>query len=353
MPAMDTMALSTLLEGDMIPGNLSPFPMPICGLKSPEQATAEDVIVLMDTRWLAGVEASAAAVVVCEQKLWQGLDMGLRDRVLTGKHVILVPDGRAAFVRLLHCFYPESPWTPEHHASAVIESEHCHPLTQIGALAFVARGARIGEGTRIAAQAQIGRDVVLGQNCRIGERVVLCDGVRLGDRVVIHAGTVVGSDGYGFYRDASGQHQKIPQVGSVYIGNDVEIGANVTIDRGTLGDTVIGEGTKIDNLVQIGHNVRLGKRCLIVAQVGISGSTVVGNDVILAGQTGVAGHLTLGDGVIASGKAGITRDIPAGQHVSGHPAMEHRAYLRWQAALKQWPRWFQTLKRQWPPSAEK
>lgn len=336
----------------MFPANMSPLPMRIQGLLPPESAGPEDAVMLMDPRWFELVSQSQAGVCICAQSLWAALSLVQRERLLLHKHVVLVSQVRQAFVTLLRYFYPAQAFTPGVHESAVVETPHCHPLSSIGALAYVGESARLGEACWIGAQANIGRDVEIGRNCRIGERVVLCDGVRLGDGVVVHPGAVVGADGYGFFQPGRGQpHQKIPQVGSVVIENDVEIGANVTIDRGTLGNTVIGEGTKIDNLVQIGHNVQVGKRCLIVAQVGISGSTQIGNDVILAGQTGVAGHLQIGDGVIASGKTGITRDVPAGQHVSGHPAMEHRAYLHWQAALKQWPRWWKKLKQQPRPSA--
>ncbi len=349
---LDLTDLTQRIEGDMFPGNMSPLPMLVHGLQTPEAATAEDVVMLMDLRWWSVVLSSQAGVCVCAQGVWAALDLAEREALLARKHVILVSQARAAFVRLLQHFYPTRELMPGLHASAVIETPHCHPFIEIGPLVYVAEEARIGEGTRIAAQAHIGRGVVIGRGCRIGERAVLCEGVTLGDRVVIQPGAVIGAEGYGFYQQGPAQaHQKIPQVGGVVIENDVEIGANVTIDRGTLGNTVIGEGTKIDNLVQIAHNVHIGKRCLIVAQVGISGSTHIGNDVILAGQTGVAGHLHIGDGVIASGKTGITRDIPAGQHVSGHPAMEHRAYLRWQAALKQWPRWWKKLKQPSRPSA--
>lgn len=350
--SLDLKDLTQRIEGDMLPADMSPLPMLVHRLQPPESASPDDVVMLMDLRWLDAVCASEAGVCVCSQGLWATLSLNARVTLLARKHVVLVPHVRQAFVSLLQYFYPTQDLTPSLHASAVVETPHCHPFTEIGPLAYVGQEAHLGEGTRIAAQASIGRGVKVGRHCRIGERVVLRDGVVLGDRVVIHAGAVIGADGYGFYQRGPAQaHQKIPQVGSVVIENDVEIGANVTIDRGTLGNTVIGEGTKIDNLVQIGHNVHIGKRCLIVAQVGISGSTHIGNDVILAGQTGVAGHLHIGDGVIASGKTGITRDIPAGQHVSGHPAMEHRAYLRWQAALKQWPRWWQKLKQPSQPSA--
>lgn len=341
--------LAIHLKGDLIPAKRSPFRLdaPLQGLQTPEKASASDVVMLMQPRWQASILASAAGLCVCETKLWHQLSQNIQSQISATKHVVTVSDGRRAFIALLQHFYPDEPLVAGIHPSAVIETSACHPRVEVGPLASIGESTTIAEGTRVGAQACIGKNVRIGKHCRIGERVVICDGVTLAERVVVHPGAIIGADGYGFYQQtAQGPHSKIPQVGSVLIESDVEIGANVTIDRGTLGNTQIGEGTKIDNLVHIAHNVKVGKRCLIIAQVGISGSTEIGNDVILAGQTGVAGHLHVGDGVIASGKAGITRNIPAGQHVSGHPAMEHRAYLRWQAALKQWPRWWEKLKRQ-------
>lgn len=345
---MKSTHLAAYLKGDLILAKRSPFTLPSpMRLQTPESATASDVIVLIQSRWWPNILASEARLCVCEAKVWEKLSEDIQLQLSETKTIITVPDGRKAFIALLHHFYPEIPLTSGVHPSAIIETASCHPFTQIEPLVTVGQNTSIAEGTKIGAQACIGKNVKIGAHCRIGERVVICDGASLGERVIIHPGAVIGSEGYGFYQEtAEGSHHKIPQVGSVIIENDVEIGANVTIDRATLGNTHIGEGTKIDNLVHIAHNVKIGKRCLIVAQVGISGSTEIGNDVILAGQTGVAGHLHVGDGVIASGKTGITRNIPAGQHVSGHPAMEHRAYLRWQAALKQWPQWWEKLKRQ-------
>jgi UDP-3-O-[3-hydroxymyristoyl] glucosamine N-acyltransferase len=162
--------------------------------------------------------------------------------------------------------------------------------------------------------------------------VTLYSGSRLGERVILHAGVIVGSDGFGYvYRD--NQHQRIPHVGRCIIENDVEIGANTTIDRGSISDTVIGAGTKIDNLVQIGHNVRIGRLCLLMAHVGIAGSATIEDGVILAGQAGIGGHLTIGRGARIAGQAGVFGDVPAGETWSGYPARPHKEALRAQAAL--------------------
>ncbi len=300
------------------------------------QSAAGAVGLLTDRQHFSAQSKAPTRVCVCERKLWLALSEAQRQELQSHRYMILVEHGRRALVELLHYFYPQraaSPCVPGIHPTACIESDSVSSEAEIGPFVYVQQGAVVEAGCVVSAHSVIGAEVQIGKDCRIAERVVIKAAARVEQRVIIGPGTVIGSEGYGFYRDQQ-THHKIPQVGTVHIENDVEIGANVTIDRATVGVTRIGEGTKMDNLVQIGHNVRIGKRCLIVAQVGISGSTTLGDDVILAGQTGVAGHLHIGDGAIASGKTGITRDIPAGQHVSGHPVMPHREYLKLWAKLK-------------------
>ena len=215
--------------------------------------------------------------------------------------------------------------------------------------AIVAADAELGEGCRIDAgavvgpRARVGRHTWVGANAVIGEAVVLGDEVRIGpgatlvcclvgDRSIVHAGARIGQDGFGFALGASG-HLKIPQLGRVVIEDDVEIGANTTIDRGAGPDTVIGSGTKIDNLVQIGHNVRVGRGCVIVSQAGISGSTVVGDGVMIAGQAGLVGHLHIGDGARIGAQAGVMRDVETGTTVFGAPATVAHEFWRRVAAL--------------------
>ena len=182
----------------------------------------------------------------------------------------------------------------------------------------------------------------MGPDCEVGEDAVLHPNVtiyeacRLGSRVIIHSGTVVGSDGFG-YATQDGIHLKVPQVGAVVIEDDVEIGANVTIDRGSIGMTRIGSGTKIDNLVQIGHNVQIGAGCLIVAQVGISGSTRIGAGTVFAGQSGAAGHLRIGSRVTVASKSAVYEDLPDGSFVAGIPAQDHRRWKRAQASFARLP----------------
>jgi UDP-3-O-[3-hydroxymyristoyl] glucosamine N-acyltransferase len=207
------------------------------------------------------------------------------------------------------------------------------PVTPyISKAAHIDPGAQIGAGCIIEPGAVIGRGVVLGQGCWIGANATLSHCV-LGQRVRVHAGARIGQDGFGFALGAKG-HVPVPQLGRVMIGDFVNIGANSCIDRGAGPDTVIGAGTVIDNLVQIGHNVKIGRGCVIVAQVGISGSTVIEDGVVLAGQAGVAGHLTIGKGARIAAQSGVIGDVPAGEEWVGFPAMPRRAFWRLHAGLK-------------------
>ncbi len=217
--------------------------------------------------------------------------------------------------------------------------------------ASIGKNVRLGEGVAIGAFTAIGDDVVIGDraviyanvtiengstigsDCIIYPQVSIYHASKIGDRCIIHSGCVVGSDGYGFATHG-GRHHKIPQIGTVRIENDVEIGSGTTIDRAALGETVIGEGTKIDNLVQIGHNVRIGKHCLLVSQVGIAGSTELGDYVVVAGQSGFAGHLKIGSGVQVAAKSAVLEDVPPNTKVMGIPAMPFREFARREAVLR-------------------
>jgi UDP-3-O-[3-hydroxymyristoyl] glucosamine N-acyltransferase len=219
------------------------------------------------------------------------------------------------------------------------------PQASVAPSATVGRNARIGAFVAIGDGVTIGDDVVIHPNVSIAGGVAIGDGTtiysnvsvydrcRIGARCVIHSGAVIGSDGYGFATNG-GRHHKIPQIGIVRIEDDVEVGAGTTIDRAALGETVIGEGTKLDNLVQIGHNVRIGKHCLLVSQVGIAGSSVLGDYVVIAGQSGVAGHLTVGDRVQVAAKSAVLEDVPAGMKVMGVPAVAFREFARREAMLR-------------------
>jgi len=203
----------------------------------------------------------------------------------------------------------------------------------ISPLASIAATAKIGANVTIGAFCSIGENVTIGDDTLIYANVSIYDGTQVGRRCILHSGVVLGSDGYGFVA-VGGKHRKIPQIGIVRIEDDVEIGSNSCVDRAALGETVIGEGTKIDNLVQIGHNVRIGKHCLLVSQVGIAGSTELGDNVVVAGQAGVAGHLKLGNGAQIGAAAAVFHDVPAGTKVMGNPAVEFREFARRDVAIK-------------------
>jgi len=263
-----------------------------------------------------------------------------------GKTLIRVDNPSLSFTQVVNHFLKDAPDYKPHgiHPTAVIApGAKLGPKVAVGAHTVIEDGAAIAQGCVLYANCYVGHETRLGENCLIYPQVVLREKVSLGNGVIIHSGTVIGSDGYG-YVTVDGKHLKIPQVGGVLIEDDVEIGANVTIDRARFGKTIIGEGTKIDNLVQIAHNVTIGKRCLIVAQVGISGSTHIGNDVILAGQAGIVGHLEIGDGAVVAAKSGVSRSIKAGEQVFGYPAHPIKDALRNNAHIQRLDKYVEMIK---------
>lgn len=223
-------------------------------------------------------------------------------------------------------------------ADAVLGAE-----VSVGPHVVIEAGARIGDRTVIMPGCFIGAQVTLGDDVTLWPNVTIREGVRVGNRVIIHPGAVLGSDGFGFAQEG-GTHHKIPQLGTVVIEDDVEIGANSTVDRATTGVTLVGRGVKIDNLVQVGHNVVIGPHALVCAQVGISGSTEIGQHVVLAGQAGLVGHITVGDGAVVGAQAGVTKNVPANTRVSGYPAMEHETALRVEAHTRRLPELSRELK---------
>ena len=242
-----------------------------------------------------------------------------------GRPVIRVPDPLLAFALVVLRLRGPQPGRPRgvHPAASV------HPTATLGADVSVGPFAVVGEGSVVGRGSVLHAGVVVGQNCRIGTEVVLhphvvvYDDAVLGDRVVVHANSVIGADGFG-YRTAGGRHEKVPQLSHVVVGDDVEIGASSTVDRGTFTPTVIGEGTKLDNQVQVAHNCVIGKHNLLVSQVGIGGSCTTGDHVVMAGQVGIADHTVIGDRVTILAKSGVHKDIPAGGRVLGTPALADR-----------------------------
>jgi UDP-3-O-[3-hydroxymyristoyl] glucosamine N-acyltransferase len=258
---------------------------------------------------------------------------------------IVVASPHDAMLSLLEGLYPPPPRQKGVHPTAVIgRGATIGEGVWIGPYTVIGDGARVGARTQIEAHVVVGARVEIGSDCHLYPGVCLYAGTVLGDRVRVHSGVRLGSDGFGYvYRN--GRHEKIPHVGRCILESDVEIGANSTVDRGSIDDTVIGAGTKIDNLVQVGHNVRVGRLCLIMAQVGVAGSVRVEDGCILAGQAGIAGHHTIGRGARVAGQAGVFGDVPAGETWSGYPARPHREALRAQAAMFKLPSLIRGLER--------
>jgi len=243
-----------------------------------------------------------------------------------------------AFARAVELF--ADPWRPPagvHPTASIGEGVSLGAGVSIGPFAVVGDGTRIGPRTVVHAHVVIGREVEIGEDCVLHVRVSIRERIRVGHRVVLQDGAVIGSDGFGFARRPDGTHHKIPQLGGLVIEDDVEIGANSAVDRPAVGQTRIGAGTKIDNLVQIAHGVTIGRNVLLAAQVGVAGSVTIEDDVTLAGQVGVAGHITLGKGVIATAQTGIPNSVEAGAFISGYPAISNRDWLRASAVFRKLP----------------
>jgi UDP-3-O-[3-hydroxymyristoyl] glucosamine N-acyltransferase len=294
----------------------------LLGVAPLHRAAATDLSFLSNPRYRAQArESGAGALLVTE-----GEDF-------PGRTILTCANPYAALAKALSLFHPERKPEPGIHPSAVL-GPGCTIATTatVGPHAALGQGSVIGAGTVVGAGCVLGAGCTLGEDCRLYPRVVLYDGTVLGNRVILHSGCVIGSDGFG-YAQEGGVHIKVPQVGHVAVEDDVEIGANSTVDRGALEETRIGRGSKIDNLVQVGHNVTLGPGCLLVAQCGISGSTRLGSGVIFAGQSGAVGHIRIGDGARVGAKSAVTKDVPAGGFVTGHPAQDHRLWLRERALV--------------------
>jgi UDP-3-O-[3-hydroxymyristoyl] glucosamine N-acyltransferase len=301
----------------------------IVDVASLEAAGPEDVTFLDNRRYLRHLSNSRAGACLLQPQL--------AERAPSGMALLLSEQPYRAYALIAHHFYPPVPANPGRHPTAVIHPTAKVPASaEIGPYVVIEAQVEIGERTRLKAQSYIGEAVILGEDCEIGPQSSLQYCI-IGHRCQVHPGARIGNRGFGFTADAAG-FIEIPQVGRVMIGNDVEIGANTTIDRGASGDTIIGDGTRIDNLVQVAHNVQLGRQCILVAQSGIAGSTRLADNVSLAAQSGIAGHLTLDKGAKVAAKSGVMRDVRAGETVGGLPAIPLRDYFRlvtlWQRQLQ-------------------
>ena len=290
-----------------------------------DAAKAGDAVFALDAKYLSLAESGPAAVVVVP-------------RALSSPHKTLlkVDDARLSFAKLVERLRPAERPIPGIHASAIVARDaRVAKTASIGAFAVIESGAEVAERAVIGPGCALGARSAVGEDTVLAAHVTVSRECRIGARCLIHAGAVVGSDGFGYTPDAQGRHAKVPQVGNVEIGDDVEIGANSTIDRATLGSTTIGDGTKIDNLVHIGHNCRVGKHVLMASQVGISGSCEIGDYAILLGQSGFAGHIKIGERAVVMPQSGIRGDIPPGQTYFGSPAVPKMQRERiWVASRK-------------------
>jgi len=305
----------------------------LTGFAPAENAREGDLTFADNQEHFVAAEQSAAAAIL--------VPAGFSS---TKKVLIRVPNARVAMARLLPVFFPSDEYPQGVHPSANIDrSAKVDATAHIGPNCVVGPRAQIGPRSVLLGGNYIGRDCRLGEDVCLFPNVVIYAKTVIGHRVVIHAGTVIGSDGYGYVFD-EGRHRKVLQAGNVIIHDDVEIGANAAIDRAALGATVIGAGTKIDNLVHVAHNVVMGRHCLVMGQVGFAGSTHLGDYVIIASQSGIAGHLKLGNQAIIGAKSGVMRDIPDGGKVLGIPAMPDKQAKRQMIAVQQLPEMIHRLR---------
>jgi UDP-3-O-[3-hydroxymyristoyl] glucosamine N-acyltransferase len=313
-------AVADAAEADAPPRRLM-----FAGVAPLQTAQPDEVSFLDNRKYVDALAATEAGAVIVHP------DMA--DKVPGTAVAVTTTEPYVGWARVAALFFPLPPLQSGVHPSAVIApGAAIHPSAEVGALAVVGAGAEIGPRTRIAPLTVIGEGVVLGADCRIGSHVTISHAL-IGDRVVIYPGARIGQDGFGFAITGEG-FLSVPQLGRVVLEHDVEIGANTTIDRGSLHDTHIGAGSRLDNLVQIGHNVRLGRGCVIVAQAGISGSTVLEDHVMVAGQAGLTGHLRIGRRARIGAQAGVMADVPAGADVVGSPAQPLKEFFRHVAMLR-------------------
>lgn len=327
--------LAKLVNGE-IEGDKDIIIKGIAGIK---EAKKGDISFIENDRYLSLLDSTLASAVIIPHKHKNkiGFPKG-------GVPLIYAENSSVAFSKIVSLFTPEISKPQGIHPAAIIgENVQFGKGVAVQACAVIEDNVQIGAGTIIYSGVSIGQESCIGKDCLIYSNVSIRERTKIGNRVIVHSGAVLGSDGFGFSTE-KGVHYKIPQVGSVEIDDDVEIGANVTIDRARFDKTYIGKGTKIDNLVQIGHNVTIGERTIIVAQTGISGSAEIGKNVILAGQMGVAGHISIGDNVVAAARSGVTKSVPKNTFVSGFPAKPHKQENKIKAYIQRLPKFFERIK---------
>lgn len=297
-----------------------------------EEAGEHDITFIANVKYLKQLKTTAASAIIAAP-----------GTAAEGKNLVIVPDPYAAFGRLLSIFYPaEHSYQGVSPDALIEEGASVSPEATVFPHAYISKGAQVENGAVIYPGVFIGSNASIGENSILYANVTVYWGCIIGKRVILHSGVVVGSDGFGFAAPGKGNN-KIPQVGFVQIDDDVEIGANSTIDRATLGKTWIGRNVKIDNLVQIAHNVVIGENSVITAQVGISGSTKLGKSVIIGGQSGIVGHIKIGDNVMIAAGSGIHKEIESGQIIAGSPQLPYRQWLKVEACRAKLPEMKKTI----------
>lgn len=324
---MKLSTIAALIDGELIGGDAE-----VDSISSLLTATSSELTILLEKRFQEQAKQTQALAIISA------------DREVGPAHIILVSHPRKIFAKLLSLF---DPFVAQQgiHSSAVIDPSAILG-DEVWVDAFVSVGANciIGSACQIHAGVRIGRNVKIGSGSILYPNVVLYDNTVMGERGILHAGCVLGADGFGFEPDAEGRFIKVPQLARVVLGDDVEVGANTCIDRGSLQDTVIGDGTKLDNLIQVGHNTSIGKHNVFSAACAIGGSTTIGDHNMWGGQTATAGHLTVGSHVTAMGRSGITKDIPSGLTIQGFPAQQYKTEWKEQAVIRKWAK--QQLKKE-------
>jgi UDP-3-O-[3-hydroxymyristoyl] glucosamine N-acyltransferase len=325
---LTTAEIAKLLAGEVLGDETAT----LTGFATAAAAKPGDLTFAETEEFFVAAENSTATAIIAS-----------KDATSTKKIIIRVANPRVAFAKALAIFFPEPKFAPCVHPSAAIAaSAHIDPTAHIGPHCTIGERVKIGANVVLQSGNFIGDDSVVGEETNLFPNVTVYPRTQIGKRVRIHAGAVIGSDGFGYVFD-SGFHRKVPQVGNVIIGDDVEIGSNCSVDRGALGATLIGKGTKLDNLVQIAHNVELGENCIICAQVGIAGSAKVGNYVVMAGQVGIAGHLKIGNQVTVGSKSGVMHNIPDGETWLGIPAQPDKQAKRIMIAMQRLPDLFKKI----------
>jgi len=322
--------IAKLIDGEVI-GNGDIL---ITGASGIREASEGDITFLANSKYSSLMDKTRAAAIITSA-----------DVQATAKPIILTQNPSLAFVKIISLFTPDDAGHPSGIDYTVVMGKNVTlgKDVTIGAYSVIGDNVTIGDNAIIYAGCYIGHHTKIGSSTLIYPRVSIRERISIGSRVIIHSGAVIGSDGFGFIT-IKGAHHKIPQVGTVEIQDDVEIGANVTIDRARFDKTIIGRGSKIDNLVQIGHNVIIGENALVVAQAGIAGSATLGNNVTLGGQAGLSGHITIGDNAIVTAQSGVAKSIGPGEMFSGYPARPFMANQRANASLQRLPKLFTVVR---------